>query len=238
MVRYSLVVPVFNEEANIAPLLRELVEALSGLHASFEIILVNDASTDASLERIEAACRTHPECRCLSFKQNRGQSAALYAGFQAARGEYVITLDADLQNDPRDIEKMIPYLGDYDMVNGWRRERNDRWIKRISSKIANGVRNRMTGETIRDTGCSLKIMRADLLKRIKMFKGMHRFLPTLMKMEGARVIEIPVSHRHRQFGVSKYGTWSRAVGGFRDLLAVRWMQSRFIRFELEELGDD
>ena len=132
-------------------------------------------------------------------------------------------MDSDLQNNPADIINMIPYLSEYDMVTGWRKNRHDTWWRKFCSRFANGVRNRLSRETIKDTGCSLKIMKSSVLKNIQIYKGMHRFLPTLMKMEGARVIEVPVSHRPRTKGVSKYGTWDRAFSGLRDLLAVRWI---------------
>jgi len=150
----------------------------------------------------------------------------------------VITMDSDLQNDPADIIKMIPYLQNYDMVTGWRQKRNDTRVKRLSSKIANAIRNWLSRENITDTGCSLKIMDRQYLSRIKMFRGMHRFLPTLMKMEGASVIEIPVNHRARIAGDSKYGTWDRAFSGLRDLLVVRWMQDRIIHLDIETPIED
>ena len=143
----------------------------------------------------------HPAVRFVSFPENRGQSAALGAGFRAATGDVIITMDADLQNDPADVPELLTHFGTYDMVNGWRRERRDTLGKRLSSRIGNFIRNHMTNETIHDTGCSLKVMRADMLKNIKMYRGLHRFLPTLMRLEGARVVEVPVNHRHRQFGV-------------------------------------
>ena len=147
---------------------------------------------------------------------------ALYTGFQHAKGDVIITLDADLQNDSADIPAMLEHYGDHDMVTGWRQNRQDTISKKIGSKIGNGFRNWMTAETIHDTGCSLKIMRADMLKRIRMFRGLHRFLPTLMRLEGARVMEIPVNHRPRLHGVSKYTNWRRGIEGFLDVLAVKW----------------
>jgi hypothetical protein len=146
----------------------------------------------------------------------------------------VITIDGDLQNDPKDIPRMLEYLKDYDMVTGWREKRDDPWIKRISSKIANGIRNWLSRETIRDSGCTLRAYKQECLQNLKLYKGMHRFMPTLVKMEGFRVIEIPIAHHPRQFGASKYTTWNRMWSAFVDLLAVTWMKSRHIRYEIEE----
>lgn len=234
MLCYSVVVPIFNEAGNLVQLFSEIDAVMARIGAAWELVCVDDGSTDNGLALIKEHAARHPHVRYLHFKRNVGQSAALSAGFQAACGEYIITLDSDLQNDPADIPQLLSYLEQYDMVTGWRVQRNDNLVKRFSSWFANGVRNYFSQETIKDTGCGLKIMRATYLKRIKMFKGMHRFLPTLMKMEGARVIEVPVSHRPRTAGVTKYGTWERAFGGLRDLLAVRWMKDRFIRYEIGE----
>ncbi len=234
MLRYSVVLPIYNEAGNLRPLFSEIEAVMARIGAPWELVCVDDGSTDNSLALIRDYAARFPQVHYLHFKQNTGQSAALAAGFQTARGEYIITLDSDRQNDPADIPQLLTYLEQYDMVTGWRVERNDNLIKRFSSWFANGVRNYFSQETIKDTGCGLKIMRATYLKRIKMFKGMHRFLPTLMKLEGARVIEVPVSHRPRIAGVTKYGTWERAFGGLRDLLAVRWMKDRFIRYEIGE----
>ena len=234
MVEYSFVIPVYNEQDNILVLNEELANVMREIETPCEIIWIDDGSTDESAAIMESVCGSNDNCHLIRFDRNYGQSAALYAGFRKARGRYMITMDSDLQNDPADVLKMIPYLDRYDMVTGWRNKRHDNWWKKFSSKFANGVRNRLSRETIRDTGCSLKIMKTKYLKEIKMFKGMHRFLPTLMKMEGASVVEVPVSHRPRVKGTSKYGTWDRAFSGLRDLLAVRWMQDRFISYHIKE----
>jgi len=229
----SFVIPVYNEEENVPILFGELTAVAEKLDSAYEIIFVNDCSSDRSLEVIRELGGKHPVVRCVSFPENRGQSAALGAGFRAAAGEVVITMDADLQNDPADIPTLLKHFGEYDMINGWRRNRQDSLSKKISSRIGNFVRNRLTDEHINDTGCSLKVMRADMLKEIKMYRGLHRFLPTLMRLEGAKVIEVPVNHRHRQFGVSKYTNLRRGVEGFQDLMAVRWMIKRHVRINGE-----
>jgi glycosyltransferase involved in cell wall biosynthesis len=238
MIEYSFVIPVYNEAENLAPLHDELLILIQQLKEPCEIIWIDDGSTDTSLEVIKGLSNRDQDCRYIGFEKNCGQSAALAAGFQSAKGRYVITMDSDLQNNPGDILKMIPYLTEYDMVTGWRKNRHDTRWKKFSSRFANSIRNHLSRETINDTGCSLKIMKSEYLKKINMYKGLHRFLPTLMKMEGAKVIEVPVSHRPRTRGESKYGTWDRAFSGLRDLFAVRWMQDRKISYQIKEEGHE
>lgn len=230
MQKVSFVVPVYNEEENIPPLVDELLAAGGKFDVPFEILFIDDGSVDGTLSAIELLAAESPEIRYLSFARNRGQSAALSAGFQNATGDVIVTLDGDLQNDPSDLPAMLALYGEYDMVTGWRHNRRDPVSKRVGSWIGNTFRNRLTGETIRDTGCSLKVMRASMVKRIKMFRGLHRFLPTLMRMEGARVIEVKVNHRPRQRGKSKYSNLRRGIEGFHDVLAVRWMIRRNLNF--------
>lgn len=226
--KLSLVVPVFNEEANIPPLVEQICEAMARLAPlPWELWLIDDGSTDASLGCIKALCAQHCNLHYVSFQENAGQSAAFAAGFAAATGDAVLTLDADLQNDPADIPAMLAhYEQGFDMVAGWRVNRQDSPTKRWVSRLANAVRNALTQERIHDTGCSLKIMRASMAKQIPMFKGMHRFLPTLMRMQGAKISELAVNHRSRHSGVSKYGVFSRGWSAFQDLVAVNWMLRR------------
>lgn len=232
--RISFVIPVYNEAENLCPLTTELTGVAGQLQQSYEIWFVDDGSSDDSLSRMKELAQHFPSVRYLALARNSGQSAALQAGFLASTGDVIITLDADLQNDPADIPEMLRYFGPYDMVTGWRYRRNDSWSKRIGSKIGNFVRNALTGEEIHDTGCSLKIMRADLLKRIRIYRGLHRFLPTLMRLEGARVLEVKVNHRPRTRGVSKYSNLQRGIEGFYDLMVVRWMQRRHLQIEIRE----
>lgn len=232
MEKISFVIPVYNEEGNIERLFEELTRVADGLARPYEIVLVDDCSRDRSLAIIQQLAARHPQVRYLSFIANTGQSAALYAGFQAASGEIVITMDADLQNDPADIPELLKYYGDYDMVNGRRANRRDTLSKKIGSRVGNWVRNRLTWETIQDTGCSLKVMRAEMLKNIKMFRGLHRFLPTLMRLEGARVVEVPVHHRPRLHGQSKYSNLRRGIEGLYDVIAVRWMIKRHLAIRI------
>ncbi len=233
-IEISVVVPVYNEEENLPILIPEVVSVLEPLSKPYEMIFVDDGSTDRSRDILKKMAPQHPELRFLGLKRNCGETAAGAAGLKEARGRVVITLDADLQNDPKDIPKMLEYLRDYDMVTGWRETREDSWVKRITSKIANGIRNRLSGESIRDSGCTFRVYKRECLQNLKLYKGMHRFMPTLVKMEGFRVIEVPVGHHSRKFGVSKYTTWNRMWRAFVDLLAVRWMKSRHVRYEIEE----
>lgn len=230
----SLVVPVYNERDNLPPLLEEIGRALAGRR--YEIVTVDDGSTDGSLEVLKALKQSHAELHVLAFAEHAGQTAAFAAGFGAARGRVIVTLDADLQNDPADIPALVDELerSGAAVVAGYRVERRDTGWKRLQSRIANGVRNRLNRETIRDTGCSLKAFRAEAVRALPLFNGMHRFLPTLVRMRGGRVTEVPVRHRPRRFGNTKYGMWNRAFRAFVDALAVRWMQRRALHYRVRE----
>ncbi|MDP3909374.1 MAG: glycosyltransferase [Gemmatimonadales bacterium] len=230
----SLVIPAYNERENFAPLLTEIAGALHG--RSYEVVVVDDGSTDGSIDVLKRLQQDHPTLRVVAFESNAGQTAAFAAGFRAARGAVVITLDADLQNDPADIPRLLEEMerSGSTAVAGYRVARRDTVWKRVQSVIANGVRNRLNGEAIRDTGCSLKAFRADALGTLPLFAGMHRFLPTLIKMQGGTVTEVPVSHRPRRAGVTKYGMWNRVLRTFVDALAVRWMQRRALRYRVRE----
>lgn len=237
-VELSLVVPVYNERDNLPLLVEEIGRALAGRGEGgrYEIVAVDDGSTDGSLDVLKALKRAHPELHILALAAHAGQTAAFAAGFGAARGNVVVTLDADLQNDPADIPALVAELetSGAAVVAGYRVARRDTAWKRLQSRIANGVRNRLNRETIRDTGCSLKAFRADALRALPLFNGMHRFLPTLVRMHGGRVTEAPVRHRPRRFGRTKYGMWNRAFRAFVDALAVRWMQRRALRYRVRE----
>jgi glycosyltransferase involved in cell wall biosynthesis len=233
-VELSLVIPAYNERENLAPLLAEIRDALTG--RSYEVIVVDDGSTDGSLEALKSLQRDHPQLHILAFERNAGQTAAFAAGFRAARGSIVVTLDADLQNDPADIPKLVQTLErtGATAVAGYRATRRDTPWKRLQSRIANGVRNRLNGEVIRDTGCSLKAFRTQAVQALPLFGGMHRFLPTLIKMQGGTVTEVPVGHRPRRHGVTKYGMWNRVLRSLIDAFAVRWMQRRALRYRVRE----
>jgi glycosyltransferase involved in cell wall biosynthesis len=236
MTDLSVVFPVYNEEENVLILLDEIARALAGRPWSYEIVAVDDGSRDGSLQVLLDARAKYPMLRILRMEKNSGQTAALDAGWRAARGTFVVSLDADLQNDPADIPRMMEKLesSGADMVIGVRVNRQDTWARRIQSRIGNGVRNWITGDHITDTGCSLKLLRREAIGRVRLFTGMHRFLPTLVRMEGYDVMEMPVNHRPRRFGVSKYGAMNRAFRGLADCLAVRWMSRRALRYKIRE----
>lgn len=232
----SVVVPCHNEENNLEPLTGAIRDALMPLGMTYEILITDDCSTDGSwevLRRLAADSRI----RALRFAVNAGQSAALWAGLRAARGGILVTLDADLQNDPRDLPNLLAALTDADCVCGSRvaaRASGDSWLRRASSRIANSVRNRLSGEQISDAGCCYRAFRRECVANVKFFKGGHRFLPTLIKMEGFTVKEVPIRHNPRASGKSHYGVWNRLFKSSADLMAVRWMKKRMIRYQVNE----
>lgn len=230
----SLVIPAFDEEECIEKCVLEADPVLKGLGKSYEILVVDDGSTDRTFEKLMELKKEVPHLRAIRFRKNRGQTTAMAAGFEHARGEIVVTMDADLQNDPKDIPRLLEYMHEYDVVCGVRHNRRDSVVRKVSSWIANSVRNRFTGESIKDVGCTLRAYRSSYLRRIKLFEGMHRFLPTLLRLEGARVIEIPVNHRPRLGGTNKYGISNRLWKALRDLEAVRWMQDRYVHYDIEK----
>jgi dolichol-phosphate mannosyltransferase len=217
----SVVVPLYNEQDNVAELQAQIAAALAGL--DYELVLVDDGSTDATVSRVQRGERV----RLLEFEKNAGQSAAMHAGIHGARGEVIVTLDGDLQNDPADIPAMLARLEEgYDLVCGYRASRKDTAFKRLQSKIANAVRSRFVGDNVRDTGCTLKVMRRECREALLLFHGMHRFIPALIGGMGWRVTEMPVNHRPRIHGVSKYGFGNRALKATTDMFGVRWLNSR------------
>jgi glycosyltransferase involved in cell wall biosynthesis len=229
MSNVSVVVPLYNEEENVSILQRELTEALTGL--DYEIIFVDDGSRDETVSRIVP----DPRIRVLRFEKNAGQSAAIFAGLQAVRGEIVVLIDGDLQNDPVDIARLLAEISrGADLVCGYRAQRKDTVVKRITSRVANFVRSRFTRDGVRDTGCTLKAMRRDCIAALVPFKGMHRFIPALVKGAGYRLVEIPVNHRPRRFGESKYGLGNRAVHATIDMFGVRWLLSRRLNYKVRK----
>jgi glycosyltransferase involved in cell wall biosynthesis len=230
----TVVVPIYNEIGNVDPLVERVRTALDRTSLSWELLTVDDGSTDGSGERLDELAAVDERIRVLHFVTNCGQSAGLDAGFEHARGRLVALLDADLQTYPEDLPGMIETLEteSVDAVVGIRAERRDTGWKKFSSRFANGVRNRLTREDIQDTGCPIKVFRAEAIRRVKMLTGMHRFLPTLLRMEGFSVLQVPVRHAERVAGKSKYGTWDRAFSGLRDALGVRWMQDRRMKWKL------
>jgi dolichol-phosphate mannosyltransferase len=231
----SVVIPSHNEQENLPQLVDEILAAEKASGRRFEIVVVDDQSSDDSWDvLLKLACR-HPQIVPHRMVKQSGQSAALSAGFDVARGAVVVTMDADLQNDPADVPKLLAVIasGEADCAIGWRRDRRDPWSKKIISKVANGVRNWMTSECVKDTGCGLKAFRRECLMKIARFNGMHRFFPTLVKMHGYTVTEIPVNHRPRTRGKTHYNLFNRFLRPMADLLAVRWLQKRTLRYQLE-----
>ena len=241
MLDLSVVLPVYNEEENLPVLWPELRGVLDGLQLQYEVVFVDDGSRDRSADLIRVFSEADPRVRLVRLKENAGETAATDAGFKAARGRCIVSMDADLQNDPRDIPRLLHELDRWDAVAGWRVRRGDgdSIVRRISSRVANRVRNRISDDSIQDSGCTFRAFRRECLRGLVLYRGFHRFIPTLLRMRGYRVLEIPVNHRPRRFGQSKYGVMNRAFVAFADLLVVRWMKSRQLRYEVaEDLGGD
>ncbi len=233
----SLVIPCFNEEENVPTLLSRVEASLNQLGKPFEVIIVDDGSTDKTPEMLREAQTRLPWLRVLRMHKNAGQSAGFEAGFAAAKGQLIATIDADLQNDPEEVPrlaKMIDEMPDIDMITGWRKDRQDTNFRRWQSRQANRIRNWISQDNINDSACSLKVYRNYTLKGLKLFNGAHRFFPALVKMRGYKVFETPVKHSHRFAGTAKYGFRNRAFRAFIDLLGVRWMKMRYLRYQASE----
>jgi dolichol-phosphate mannosyltransferase len=232
----SICVPVYNEAENLPLLHAAVAKVIEANQISAELILVDDGSSDGSWENIEKLVEKDARVRGIKFAFNCGETAASDAGLRAARGEYVMTMDADLQNDPIDIPTFLAELAKgVDCVCGSRvttRGEGDRFIRVASSRIANWVRNKLSDENISDAGCTYRAFRRDCVPHLKLYRGLHRFIPTLLKMEGFTVVEIPVSNNPRLHGESKYGVWNRLFKSFYDLLAIRWMKSRLLGYRV------
>ena len=233
----SIVLPVYNEADSLGPLWQELLEVMPSLAESVEVVFVDDGSADGSAEILQRLVKEDPRVRLIRFEANAGLTAAFYAGLQATRGLVVATMDSDLQSDPRDIPMLMKYLDDADAVVGWRQVRHDSWLKRASSRIANAIRKAVSGDYVQDSACSLRVMRREGVSAMPPFTGMHRFMPTLLKIAGFRVVQVRVNHRARQFGRSKFGVSDRAFSAFADLLVVRWMMHRRLRYRVAERLD-
>ena len=233
-IQYSVVIPLKNEEENITDLIQELVPVMNKLQHPWELICIDDGSTDNTLSTLQSLSTVHPYLRILAFDRNYGQSSAFDAGFRNAKGMFVITMDGDRQNDPQDIPKLIEIIQDADLVCGARINRKDPPIKKIISYLANAVRSRFCQDGVQDTGCSLKVYRTSCLHKIKMFHGMHRFLPALFLIEGFRIKEVPVNHRERVKGKTKYNFLNRSFNTISDMFAVRWMRNRHLAYQIKK----
>jgi dolichol-phosphate mannosyltransferase len=233
----SLVIPCYNEQENVDVLLDRVNGAMSLLDRPFEVLLIDDGSTDSTPELLRQGMVKYPWLRVLRMAKNGGQSAAFEAGFAAARGQVIATIDADLQNDPEEIPRLVPMLDEQkvDMITGWRKDRKDTNFRRWQSRQANRIRNWVTEETVVDSASSLKVYRAHAVKGMKLFRGAHRYFPTLVKMRGYTVHETPVKHSPRHAGTAKYGFGNRAFVGIYDLIGVRWLKKRYLNYQATEI---
>ena len=230
----TVIIPVYNEEGNVVPLVEELAPVLDGLNKSYEIIFVDDGSTDSTYLRLCEVQSRHSKIRLIKFDRNYAKTAALIAGWEEARGKIIVIMDGDLQNDPRDIPRMIEPIPAYDLVCGYRTHRNDSWLRRLQSAVANRVRNWVIRDGIRDGGCALQALRHEALHTQKFYRGLHRFLPAMFMLDGYKVTQVPVNHRPRRHGRAKFNLRNRIVRTFDDLMAVRWLRSRWIRYRIVE----
>jgi len=233
----SFVIPCYNEQDNLRALVKAIGDSVAPLQRSYEIVITDDCSKDNSWQVLKELAAADPRIRGLRFEYNCGQSAAMFAGMKAARGKIIVTLDADLQNDPQDLARLLEPMKSFDCVCGSRvkaRGQGDSWVRVASSRIANGVRNKLSGENISDAGCCYRAFKRECIDNLKFFKGMHRFLPTLFKIEGYTVTEVDVRTNPRLAGVSNYGIGNRLFASFYDLIAVRWMKKRMFRYKVSD----
>ena len=225
----SVIIPVYNEQNNLLPLYTELIEVLGKIDASYEIIFIDDGSTDQSFQELATIHSKDENAKVIQFRRNFGQSAAFAAGFDAAMGELIITIDADGQNDPNDIPRLLEAMqtGDYDFVNGWRVNRKEPIVRRALSKVANMIISRSSQMEVHDRGCSLKVFKKEVVKNIRLYGQLHRFLPELASAYGVKIIEVPVNDRPRKSGKSKYGSITRTPRVILDLITVFYLLTFF-----------
>lgn len=232
---FTIVIPIYNEADNMARLQQVVADYLPTCPRRACVLMVNDGSTDGSLELVQEACRQHSDFYYISWQQNRGLSAAIKAGIDVVQSPLVGYMDADMQTDVRDFTVLLAHADDYPLVMGIRAKRNDSWAKRFQSRFANGFRRMMTHDGATDTGCPLKVLHSDYAKRIPFFTGMHRFMPALIKLQdGGKFFETPVRHYPRQAGTSKFHLWNRLMGPLKDCFAFRWMAKRYINYHIDE----
>lgn len=233
MVEFTIIVPVFNEKENLSRLEVELMKFINSTEYKTKILIVDDGSTDGSKEIIKRLCNKNNFFESVTFKTNHGLSSALKAGFDLCDSEYLGYIDSDLQTSPSDFHNLLKYIEEYDLVTGYRANRKDSLIKKLSSLAANSIRNLFTNDGINDTGCPLKVIKTDYAKRIPMFKGLHRFLPAMVLLQKGNIIEIPIQHFPRIAGKAKFGLFNRILGPLSDCFAFIWMKRKYINYQIE-----
>lgn len=236
MYEFTIIVPVYNEEDNLIRVEKELLAYLPIATRKTAVLFVNDGSQDKSQDLIEAICSRNEAFQYISFKENRGLSAAIKAGFDYVESPLVGYIDSDLQTAPEDFNLLLAQIGPYDLVTGVRSNRKDSFVKNMSSKIANGIRRAFTHDGMDDTGCPLKVIKTDYAKRIPMFKGLHRFLPAMILLQNGKILQVPVQHFPRMAGKAKFGLWNRLLGPLMDCFAYLWMKKKYINYEVERKG--
>ena len=234
--QFTIIVPVYNEEDNLLRVEKELMEYIKIASKKTLILFVNDGSKDKSQQLIEDICNRNEEFTFISFKENRGLSTAIKAGFDTVNTELVGYIDSDLQTAPEDFNLLLAEIGEFDLVTGVRANRKDSFVKNMSSKIANGIRRSFTHDGMDDTGCPLKVIKSDYAKRIPMFQGLHRFLPAMILLQNGKIKQIPVQHFPRIAGKAKYGLWNRLLGPLQDCFAYLWMKKKYINYEVAKKG--
>lgn len=232
----TVIVPVFNEEANLERVENEMTKFMNGASITVNVLFVNDGSTDNSQQLIETICSKNSNFSYLLFKENKGLSAAIKAGFDSAESDLVGYIDSDLQTTPEDFNILLEHIGEYDLVTGVRANRQDSFVKNMSSTIANGIRRAFTHDGMDDTGCPLKIIKTDLAKKIPMFKGLHRFLPAMILLQNGKIKQVPVQHFPRIAGEAKYHLWNRLAGPLLDCFAYLWMKKKYINYDISKKG--
>ncbi|OMP31136.1 glycosyltransferase family 2 protein [Mangrovimonas sp. DI 80] len=232
--KFTIIVPVYNEEDNLERVEQELLAYTKIASVPSSVLFVNDGSKDNSQQLIETICNRNDAFNYILFKENRGLSAAIKAGFDYADTELVGYIDSDLQTDPQDFNLLLEHIGEYDLVTGVRADRKDSFVKNMSSKIANGIRRAFTHDGMDDTGCPLKVIKADYAKRIPMFKGLHRFLPAMILLQNGKILQVPVKHFPRIAGTAKFGLWNRLIGPLMDCFAYLWMKKKYINYTVSK----
>jgi len=236
MYQFTIIVPLYNEEANLERVEKELLAYISAASKKTKVLFVNDGSTDKSQALVEAICTRQEDFTFISFMENRGLSAAIKAGFDTVDTPLLGYIDSDLQTSPTDFNLLLEHIGPYDLVTGVRADRKDKFIKNLSSKIANGIRRAFTHDGMDDTGCPLKVIKTDYAKRIPMFKGLHRFLPAMILLQEGKVLQVPVQHFPRVAGTAKFGVWNRLLGPLMDCFAYLWMKKKYINYQIKSKG--